>query len=126
MNPDIKLSSLSPWASQPSIDNSTILSAREGSQFRYSDSKYKKFSRHYFRQQKRDRCLWGMILLSVLGTIMVWCLMFWYKFEFMLGNILVASISTMTVSFIVVKICVFDRSLVGEERSIVIYWLCCL
>jgi len=49
-----------------------------------------------------------------------------YDGDFMFGNICVSLITLMTIVSILVKICIFDRSLKGEEQMIKIWWLCCL
>jgi hypothetical protein len=46
--------------------------------------------------------------------------------DFLLGNVMATVISMITASTLLIRICIFDRAISKQEKSITIWWLCCL
>ena len=86
----------------------------------------KAFSNNFYKNRRRQRIYKTVIALSIFGNICVWGLILFFEGTFSLGNAFALLITVITIAAIITKINIFDLTVKGEEKELIIWWLCCL
>lgn len=85
------------------------------------------FSKQFYRRRRRERCINLCVCLAILFNIVVWFFVskFWHGY-FSLGNVMAVLITLINIAAITIQFYVFEQAAKGEEKGIIIWWLCCL
>ena len=88
------------------------------------------FSQNYQEEQRCKKMYNIIMAMLIILNISLWIYFFWISLTqntvFKLGHMLSFLLTILNMAAYFVKTCIYDRGSNPRERTIIVYWMCCI